>query len=125
MINGTKTVLAFEDGSALVSSSGGDLYWLVAPDGTSTPCSLQKACRYWMQYENTLLIGPRPLEQAEVGDQQETLRVARSDVGRVVEDYGGDEGYSPWQRELLEKLGLTEADLDPTGSLRKSRKNTE
>jgi hypothetical protein len=125
--NATKTILAFGDGSTLVSSPGGDLYWFVYPDGTSAQCPLQQASRYWMQYEESLRVGPNLPQEDFCPEGRPTSYATATPsecpmVSRAVQDYQGGREYSPWQRELLQKLGLTEADADPIGEARKKDK---
>lgn len=125
---GTKVVLAFGDGSTLVSSPGGDLYWFVYPDGTSVQCPLQQASRYWMQYEDSLQVGPTAPQYQERDSVQSPVGYVPpqpTTAPRRVQEYQGSQDYSPWQQELLQKLGLTETDLDPTGSMRRKNKRKD
>ena len=124
--NEVKTLLALGDGSSLVASIGGDQYWIMHQDGSTTPCSLQKASMYWLQYEETLEVGPQyPNAEAPQGVVAACAPASTNpSIRRNVREFKGE--YSPWQRELLEKLGLTEADVDPLGSRRnKSKKSKE
>lgn len=124
MADVTKTILAFGDGSRLVSSPGGDLYWIVYPDGSSSQCPLQQASRYWMQYEESLRVGPN-LPQEDFYPEGQPAHYATTPpsecpmTNQVVMSYQREHEYTPWQRELLQKLGLTEADVDPMGAARK------
>jgi hypothetical protein len=126
MPSGTKTILAFDDGSTLTTTPGGDLYWILSPDGTATPCSLQQASLCWMRYEDSLLAPPPvQLNEGATGQNLGYVAVPESShpAGRVVP--AGQESsheYTPWQRELLDKLGLTADDMDPTGAMRKKNK---
>lgn len=81
-----KTILLFEDGSALVASPGGDQYWVQDSLGRHLPCPLQQACAYWLRCGQDGVPAPPVRVETE---------------------------YTPWQQELLEKLGLTPLDLAP------------
>lgn len=81
-----KTILLLEDGATLVASPGGDQYWVQDPQGQRQPCSLEQACAYWLRYGQDGVPAPPARVETE---------------------------YSPWQHELLEKLGLTPLDLAP------------
>lgn len=101
----TKVVLVFSNGETLVASPSGDQYWITDQQGQATPCSLQHACRCWQQYEQSLQNGP----QVTGGPDPGTCPTAPSTTPTAV---SWDE-YSPWQRDLLTKLGLTPEDVDP------------
>ena len=103
--NATKTLLVCGNGDALVASLSGDQYWITNQQGQSTPCPLQQACRCWMQYEQSLQTGPQTPENLAL--------VAQSPVPPPTAVGQTWEEHTPWQQELLLKLGLTPADVDP------------
>lgn len=138
MISGTKTILVFEDGSTMEAASGGDQYWIVSPNGTAKLCPLAQACRYWDQYEASMSVGPQPISLTPtipvtqvptstppVSSNYIPPPEARPPTPRVVcgyQDQNGGQDYSPWQRELLDKLGLRDEDINTTEPSGKSGK---
>lgn len=106
-----KTVVIFSSGNALVSSPGGDKYWIRSEDGvTLTPCSLQQAAMMWREHEKE----ERATNEEVGGELFGSSSPAPKPLDTNQESSSpGWEGYSEWQKDLMVKLGLTPQDVDP------------